>query len=113
MNMSTDIDDKIKRLPAARRAKIEARAKELVTEELTLRELRRQLQLTQASVAQSLGLGQDNVSRIERRGDLLLSTLRKTVEAMGGTLRLVAEFPGRNPVVLTGVADDGDGPTAQ
>jgi hypothetical protein len=46
------------------------------------------------------------VSRLEKRSDLLLSTLRKTVEAMGGSLSLVAEFPDRDPVVLSGIADD-------
>jgi len=40
----------------------------------------------------------------------LLSTLRKTVEAMGGNLSLVAEFPDRAPVVLSGIAEDGPRP---
>jgi hypothetical protein len=39
----------------------------------------------------------------------LLSTLRKTVQAMGGKLSLVAEFPDRAPVVLSGIADEGSG----
>ncbi len=57
-------------------------------------------------MAKKLGITQDGVSRLEQRSDLLLSTLRKTVEAMGGNLSLVAEFPDRAPVVLTGIAED-------
>ena len=66
--------------------------------------------LTQASVARELGIGQDAVSRLEQRSDLLLSTLRRTVEAMGGSLSLVARFPDRPPVELSGIAgrDTGD-----
>jgi hypothetical protein len=48
---------------------------------------------------------QDSVSRLEKRSDLLLSTLRKTVKAMGGNLSLVAEFPDRPPVVLSGISE--------
>ena len=50
-------------------------------------------------MARALGITQDSVSRLERRSDLLLSTLRNTVQAMGGNLSLVAEFPDRAPVV--------------
>ena len=55
------------------------------------------------------GITQDSVSRLEKRSDLLLSALRKTVEAMGGNLLLVAEFPDRAPVVLSGIAADDTG----
>jgi len=56
-------------------------------------------------MGQKLGIGQDGVSKLEKRADLMISTLRKTVEAMGGNLSLVAEFPGREPVVLSGIAE--------
>jgi transcriptional regulator with XRE-family HTH domain len=72
---------------------------------MTLRELRKARQLTQVSVARELGVGQDAVSRLEQRSDLLLSTLRKTVEAMGGSLSLIAKFPDRPPVELSGIAE--------
>lgn len=52
-----------------------------------------------------LGIKQENVSRIEKRSDLLISTLSDYLEAMGGKLNLVAEFPDRPPVTLTGIAD--------
>jgi DNA-binding XRE family transcriptional regulator len=93
-----------KKMSSARRKKIEARAAQLIAEEMTLRELRHARKLTQVRMAKALGISQDGVSRIEKRSDLLLSTLRKTIEAMGGNLSLVAEFPDREPVVLTGIS---------
>ena len=103
--MAIMLKDKLKVLSSARRKKIEARTSELVKEQMTLQELRRARKLTQVSVAKELGITQDSVSRLEQRSDLLLSTLRKAVEAMGGNLSLVAEFPDREPVVLSGIAE--------
>ena len=57
-------------------------------------------------MAKALGIGQDGVSKLEKRADLMISTLRKTVEAMGGNLSLVAEFPDHDPVVLSGIAEE-------
>ena len=94
-------------LDPERRRKIEDRAAELIAEEMTLRELRKARQLTQVSVARELGISQDGVSRLEQRSDLLLSTLRRTVEAMGGSLSLIATFPDRPPVELSGIAEHG------
>lgn len=104
--MPVNVNDRIKGLSPAQRKKVEARAAELFAEEMTLRELRKARKLTQVRMAKTLGITQDSVSRLEKRSDLLLSTLRKTVEAMGGSLSLVAEFPDRGPVVLSGVAED-------
>ena len=73
---------------------------------MTLRELRRARKLTQTRMAKTLGISQDSVSRLEKRSNLLLSTLRKTIEAMGGNLSLVAQFPDREPVVLSGITGD-------
>lgn len=103
--MAVNVDDKIARLDPARRRKVEDRAAKLIAEEMTLRELRKARHLTQVSVAHQLGISQDGVSRLEQRSDLLLSTLRKTVEAMGGSLSLIARFPDRPPVELAGIAD--------
>ncbi|MDE0459532.1 MAG: helix-turn-helix transcriptional regulator, partial [Chromatiales bacterium] len=85
--------------------KVEDLAAEFIAEEMTLRELRKARKFTQASVARELGISQDAISRLEQRSDLLLSTLRRTVEAMGGSLSLVARFPDRPPVELAGIAD--------
>ncbi|HYL39655.1 MAG TPA: helix-turn-helix domain-containing protein [Bryobacteraceae bacterium] len=104
--MAVNVNDRIKRLRPAQRRKVEARAAELIAEEMTLAELRRARKLTQVRVAKALGITQDSVSRLEKRSDLLLSTLRKTVNAMGGNLSLIAEFPDREPVVLSGIAED-------
>jgi DNA-binding XRE family transcriptional regulator len=98
------ITQKMKSLSARRRKKIEARATALIGEEMTLQELRRARKLTQVRLAKALGISQDGVSRLEKRSDLLLSTMRKSVEAMGGNLSLVAEFPDRKPVILSGIA---------
>ena len=103
--MTASLDDMMAGLDPERRRQIEERAQELIAEEMTLRELRKARQLTQVSVARELGVSQDAVSRLERRSDLLLSTLRRTVEAMGGTLSLVARFPDRPPVELAGITE--------
>jgi transcriptional regulator with XRE-family HTH domain len=68
---------------------------------MTMRDLRKAHQLTQQRMAEALHISQDGVSRIEKRSDFLLSTLRSYIEAMGGKLRLVVEFPGREPVTLS------------
>jgi DNA-binding XRE family transcriptional regulator len=104
--MPRNVNDIINELSPARRKKVEARAAQLIAEEMTLQELRRARKITQQKMAKSLHIGQDGVSKIEQRSDLLLSTLRKTVEAMGGHLSLIAEFPDREPVILAGIADD-------
>jgi transcriptional regulator with XRE-family HTH domain len=104
--MPMNVDDIIAKLSPAKRKKVEARAAQLIAEEMTLRELRHARKLTQVRIAKTLGITQDSVSRLEKRSDLLLSTLRKTVKAMGGNLSLVAEFPDRKPVVLSGIAGE-------
>ena len=111
--MPTNVDDIIKGLSPAQRKKVEDRAAQLIAEEMTLRELRQARKLTQVRIAKALGITQDSVSRLEKRSDLLLSTLRKTVQAMGGRLSLVAEFPDRAPVVLSGIAEGGPGQEAR
>jgi hypothetical protein len=98
------LEQKVKELDVARRKRIEARAAQVMAEEMSLRELRRAHKLTQERVGRTLGIGQDQVSRLEQRSDLLISTLRGYVEAMGGRLTLIAEFPKRKPVVLSGIA---------
>ena len=77
-----------------------ARLRAMVQEELTLRDLRHARNLTQARMAELMGVEQENVPRLERGADLLLSTLGDYVAAMGGQLRLIAEFPNRQPVAI-------------
>jgi DNA-binding XRE family transcriptional regulator len=101
-----NVNEIIRKLRPAERKKVEARAAELIAEEMSLRDLRKARKLTQARVAKALGITQDSVSRLEKRSDLLLSTLRKTVKALGGDVRIIAVFPDRAPVVLTGIPED-------
>ena len=98
------LNGKLNELGERRRKKVEARAAELVAEEMSLQDLRRAHRLTQARVGKALKIGQDGVSRLEQRSDLLISTLRNYVEAMGGDLQLIASFPDRPAVAVTGLA---------
>src|ERR1700741_4671074 len=100
--MATSLKTMMNRLPAARRKKVRARAAELIAEEMTLRDLRKARAHTQVSMAKKLKVGQDGISRLEKRQDMYLSTIRDYVEALGGTLELVAKFPNRPDVVVTG-----------
>ena len=104
--MPVNVHDKISKLNSIQRKKVEERAAELTAEELSLRDLRRARKLTQARVAKALGVTQDSVSRMEQRSDLLISTLRKTVKAMGGEVRIVAMFPDRAPVEVTALSKE-------
>ncbi len=99
--MARSLESVIGTLPAKRRAKIEKRALELAT----LKDLRLAAEQTQDELAAALGVGQDTISRLERRSDMLLSTLRQYVEGMGGTLQLVAKFPNRPAVVIDQIAE--------
>ncbi len=98
--MARTLTDKLNSLPADRRKRIESRAAELIDQELTLRELRKALDMTQTALAERLKIGQDTVSRLERRTDMLLSTLDDYVQALGGRLELNVEFPGHKKVRL-------------
>jgi hypothetical protein len=104
MTIGLSLQDMMNRLPNERRQKIETRADALIVEEMSLRDLRRAMDQTQVAVAEKLGLNQENISRLEQRADVLLSTLDSYVRALGGKLRLVAEFEGRPPIALTGFA---------
>ncbi len=98
--MATTLDDVIKSLPPERRAKIEHLTEELVEEVATLRELRKKQKLTQTDIAQLLGIKQENVSRLERRNNIHLSTLKDYIHALGGKLHLIVEFPEQEPIEI-------------
>ncbi|MGL5137243.1 MAG: helix-turn-helix domain-containing protein [Beijerinckiaceae bacterium] len=101
--MTSTLRSKMGKLEAGRRARIEADAERLHAEYATLRELRKAKELTQVQLADILGVRQATVAKYERQSDLLLSTLSGYVEAMGGKLRLVVEFPGSEPLALEGL----------
>jgi hypothetical protein len=106
--MARTLDEMIAALPAEGRAMVEARTAELVAEEKTLQDLRRAMKKTQSAVAKKLKIKQENVSRLEGRADLLISTLEQYVSALGGKLHFVAEFPDRPPVRIRRIGNLAD-----
>lgn len=94
--MTKSLDTLIAGLPKRRQRRIAARAAELAT----LQDLRKQRGLTQDGIAEVLGVGQETVSRIENRDDMLVSTLRRYVESLGGRLECVACFPDNARIVI-------------
>ena len=96
------LQEKLDALPSERRTAVNQRAATLIAEEMTMRELRKARKLTQLEMAKQLGVKQEQISRIEQRTDLHISTLRRSVEAMGGRLTLIAEFPDGAPVAVSG-----------
>ena len=86
--MLRTMDEIIRTLPLAEQRDIAKRTKELLAEELTLQELRRARAMTQVKMAKKLGIAQKQISEIEKRTDMHISTLRRSVEALGGKLSL-------------------------
>ena len=109
MRKGIPFEDLMASLPAEQQEDIRVRSRELIQHELTLRDLRHAMGQTQAALAAKLGVKQENVSRVEQRTDVMLSTLNNYLGAMGGKLRLVVEFEGRPPVALRGFGLDVDG----
>jgi DNA-binding Xre family transcriptional regulator len=97
------VEKVIASLPRERQEAIKARGDKLlarVARRMTLAEVRKGRKISQAKMAEALGIGQMQISRLERRKDLRLSTMQRTVAAMGGHLTLIATFPDQEPVVL-------------
>ena len=103
--MATTLKEKIAQLDAGHRAEIAAEFERLRDEYLTLKDLRKARKLTQVRLAEILGQKQASIAKLEKRTDLLLSTLRRYVEAMAGKLNLSVEFPDRPPVLLDGIGE--------
>jgi hypothetical protein len=81
-----------KKMSSKARAAVRAKTTQLLTE-MPLQELRQAKQLSQDYLATTLSTKQANVSRLERRTDMYISTLRSYIEAMGGKLEIIAKFP--------------------
>ena len=111
--MGKSLEEILETLPRSQQVEIETRFQELYAEELSLRDLRKARELTQERMAELLHMRQESVSRLEKRSDLLLSTLRNYVRAMGGELKLIVQFPDRPPVQLEGLLEDDSKPLAQ
>lgn len=83
----------VEKMPAERRARSDARVRELRAEML-LAELRKHTGKTQEEVAALLGVTQPGLSRIESQDDIQISTLNRLVKSLGGQLELIAHMPG-------------------
>ena len=97
-----DVFEKI--LTPEQRALADERGEELLAQYRTLQQLRKARDLTQAQLADLWGKDQVSISQLEKRADMLLSTLRSYVEAMGGELNLVVQFKDSPPVTLAGLS---------
>lgn len=80
-------------IPAPRRERAEHRARAALAE-MALQELRKSLQISQEELATELGITQASLSKLERRTDVYVSSIRKLIAAMGGELVILASFPG-------------------
>jgi hypothetical protein len=103
--MATTLNDKIAGLAPQRRAKVEARAKEILAEIDSLADIRKLAGKSQAQIAAQLGAKQPSVHKMEKQADFYVSTLRRFVEAAGGSVEIRVNLPGKAPVVLKQFAD--------
>jgi transcriptional regulator with XRE-family HTH domain len=71
------------------------------TRALALPEIRKDRQFAQKAVAEKLGVNQAEVSKLERRPDMYVSTLKNYLEALGGQLEIYARFPDSEPIKIT------------
>jgi transcriptional regulator with XRE-family HTH domain len=94
-----------KKLTPSQAAKVEEMARDLIAEEKSLRQIRETRHMKQAELAAKLGMNQGDLSKFERRTDVYLSSLREYVEAMGGTLELIATFPDTGAVKIAKLGD--------
>jgi DNA-binding XRE family transcriptional regulator len=99
------LQQKLNTLPVTRRKKIARRTEALIAEDMTLRQLRKMRGITQTELAEKLGVKQEQVSRAEQRRDAHISTLKRTIEAMGGELIVMAHFPDAKPIRIIGFAE--------
>lgn len=105
--MPKTVDEILAAMPEDRRTRIKARSAKLQGELEGRNALCKLTDLTREQIAPSLGIKQPSVVKIEKQTDLYLSTLRRFVEAAGGTLELRVELPGTGPITLKGVGELG------
>jgi DNA-directed RNA polymerase specialized sigma subunit len=99
MNYTT-LEEMIARRSPESQKRIEEAGNRLLEEYETLQAIRKAQGLTQKAIAERLGIEQVSVSRLENRADMLITTLASYIEAMGGKLTFVAEFPNKKPIAL-------------
>lgn len=86
-------------------AQSDRRSEILLGEYDTLQKLRKALELTQSDIGRKMGTRQVLVAQLEKRSDVLLSTLRDYVEALGGELELRIHFKDQEPIRLSGLGE--------
>jgi ribosome-binding protein aMBF1 (putative translation factor) len=96
--MSIALEEMIKRLPKARRERIRKQTAKLMEEYASLQDLRMARSHSQNDLAGKLKVKQAAVSKLERRKDMNISTLRSMIEALGGKLEILARFPDNKPI---------------
>jgi transcriptional regulator with XRE-family HTH domain len=96
--MAKTLSEVMKKLPRERRARIEAETARDAAKIMSLRDVRKAFHRSQEELAKAPDMEQESISRIERRADLSLFSLRRYLAAMGGDLKLIAEFPDRPPI---------------
>jgi transcriptional regulator with XRE-family HTH domain len=110
--MGRSIDNVIAGLPRARRERIEKKsvrlARQMIDHADSLGAIRKAMSKTQTEIARELGVGQVAVAQLEKRSDLLLSTLQRYVRAAGAELSLVVHTKQGEEIVLENLGDLGD-----
>jgi transcriptional regulator with XRE-family HTH domain len=107
--MARNADDFFVGLPKKRLEAIDAHANAMLAEEMTLIELRKKLLGSQAKLGKKMGIKQAAVSRLEHRADMHVSTLKQIISALGGKVKIIAQFANR-PAVSVSLFDALDVP---
>ena len=101
MTKYTTLSEELNQLPKERRELIETRTSQIHLEEITLKHLREELGLSQSELAERLEVQQPAVSKLERRQNLELNTLRAVVNALGGTIEIIVRVLNKEPILLS------------
>lgn len=93
--MAKPFSDLTKGFSKARKARIEKETQLLKTEYDLLSELRKDQDITQKELAKILEIHQSAISKLESQDDVMVKTLEKYIQALGGELEVRAKFPGK------------------
>jgi len=103
--MAENLKNYIQNLPLSRRRAVKERSSILISEEKTLQELRKASTCSQKQLANILDVNQAAISKLERRTDMYVSTLRSFIEGMGGRLDIIATLPHKPPIRINQFQD--------
>ena len=96
--MTKQFNNLLKNIPDERKHRIETKKQELL-KEIDLQSLRQAFELTQNQLADTLKVNQAAISKMENQSDMYISTLRRFLGAMGGKLKIIAEFPDHEIII--------------